>query len=649
MTRICLFFNNSWMTRFLSLVFLLLCIVFSGQNYAANQQFVVLNYHDIIEEEDKEPPFNRMDVCISHLEEQILWFKKNGYKIISVQNVLDAAEGRRSLPDKSVLLTFDDGYKSFYTRVFPLLKKYRIPATVALVGGWMDGKVPSGEVEKGFMNWEDIRELNASGLVEVASHSYDMHTDVAANPQGNRQAAFSTRWYDDAMLMYESDDQYRERVRQAIFKSAEELFQHTGKRPRVMVWPYGEYNLQTLALAQEAGFSMTMGLIDGINTLANVSAVKRMIMVDDPNIQDFATMVTTLRANRDLRVAHVDMDYLYDKDPDQTVKNIDLLLQRISDMRINTVFLQAFADPDGDGNADALYFPNRHLPVKQDLFSRVAWQLKRKAAVRVYAWLPILAYQKKLPEEWYVKEWRDGKVQAASHIYTRLSPFNPEARQFVAEIYEDLAKHASFDGLLFHDDGILSDFEDVSPLALAATKDAWGLPTDPAILRSTPEMRMQWAQHKTEFLNQFTDELTARARNFRPGLKTVRNIYALPILKPYSEEWYAQSLPSFLKHYDYVAVEAMPFMEEAQDADKWLIDLAKAVAKEPEGLNKTVFELQAMDWKTNQKIPMSTFVGQLELLKKHGVKHLGYYPDNVFEDQPKLIDLQKKFSNIVVQ
>lgn len=632
---------SRWQLKLLCCFFALLVPVLG---VCGEQQFLVLNYHDIVGAEPAKPPYNRMDVSVDHFEEQLQWFKKNNYTIISVQKVFDAAAGKTVLPPKSVLLTFDDGYESFYTRIFPILKKQHIPATVALVGVWMDGHPPPDEPNKKLMTWEQVRELAKSDLVEIASHSYDLHHSIMANPQGNTQAAAVTRLYDDPMLMYETDNQYRERVRQAIQQSADFILQHTGKRPRVLVWPYGEYNEIALTAAREAGMPMTMGLIDGLNTLANFNALRREILVDNPELKQFIQIVSKLRSDRNLRVAHLDMDYLYDKDPEQTNRNIDKALQRIADMHINTVYLQAFADPDGDGNADALYFPNRHLPVKRDLFSRVAWELKRKAAVRVYAWLPILAYQNDLPEDWYVKEWKDGKVQAASHIYTRLSPFNPKARQFVMEIYEDLAKHCNFDGVLFHDDGILNDFEDVAPAALKMAQEAWGLPPQPESLRATPVTRMAWAQHKTELINQFTDELSSRVRLYRPGIKTARNIYALPILKPFSEEWYAQSFKSFLAHYDYVAVEAMPFMEEAKQPEQWLLDLTKAVAKEPDGLKKTVFELQTVDWKTNQKIPMPTFIAQMRLLEKQGVKHLGYYPDNVFEDQPKLADLQKYFS-----
>ena len=623
---------------------LIVLIGFFNSAFAQEQHFLILNYHDILSAEDAKRSVNKMDVGIEHLEQHLDWLKNKGYKIISVQNVLDAASGKLPLPDKSALLTFDDGYQSFYTRVFPLLKKHHYPATLALVGTWMDGNVTANEPGKPLLSWAQVRELVQSGLVEIASHSYDLHKGVIANPQANTQAAAITRLYDDPMLVYETDVEYRERINTALLKSAEFIFQHAGVRPRVMVWPYGEYNQIAVQAAREAGMPITMGLIDGTNTLADISTLHRLIMVDNLDVSQFAELVTGLRANRSLRVAHLDMDYLYDKDPTQTQRNLDAVIQRIKDMNINTVYLQAYSDPDGDGNADELYFPNRHLPVKHDLFSYVAWQLKVAARVKVYAWMPIMAYQGKVPESWLVQEWRDGKAQKSSHIYTRLSPFNPEARQYIAEIYEDLAKHCNFDGLLFHDDGILSDYEDVSPLALSFTKEVWGLPDQFEQLHSTSKLRMAWAQHKTELINQFTDELASRVRIYRPGIKTARNFYALPLLKPYSEEWYAQSFSSFLAHYDYVALEAMPFMEEAKNPKQWLIQLVKAAASQPEGLKKTVFELQAVNWKTQQKIPMPIFIEQLELLKTLGVTNIGYYPDNVFQDQPRLTDLQQHFS-----
>ncbi|PPD23857.1 MAG: poly-beta-1,6-N-acetyl-D-glucosamine N-deacetylase PgaB, partial [Methylomonas sp.] len=521
--------------------------------------FLVLNYHDILEEEEKVPPFDRIAVNKDHLKDHFEWLKNNGYHVISIDDLLDASNGKRALPAKAVMLTFDDGYLSFYTHAMPLLKKYDYPATLAVVGTWLEQQKVEGV--KPLMTPAQIREVMASGLVEVASHTYDLHHGIVSNPQGNQQSAVTARLYSSEYDEYETDEAYRQRIFQEVDKSSEQLFQVLGKRPRVMVWPYGEHNAIALEAAKRAGMTLTMGLLDGSNTLADVGVMKRMMITDDVNVDQFAEIVKNQRTGQELRVAHVDMDYLYDDDKEQTTRNINALLTRIKASGANTVFLQAYSDPDGDGNADKLYFPNRHLPVRRDLFNHVALQLRSRAGVRVYAWMPMMAYKANVPLKWYVKEWRDGEPQLSRHIYTRLSPFNPEARQYVGEIFEDLAKHCDFNGILFHDDGILSDFEDVSPLAMDYAHTLWGLPAEFDKIHASAELRLKWAKHKNELMGQFTDFLADRVRFYRPHIKTARNFYSLPLLKPYSEEWYAQSFSVFMAHYDYVAVEAMPFME----------------------------------------------------------------------------------------
>lgn len=635
------------MPRLLQLLIFFVCVFIStGSAANADNTFLVLNYHDILEEEEKVPPFDRIAVNKQHLEDHFAWLKKNNYHVISVQDVLDAIKSQKSLPSKAVILTFDDGYVSFYNRAMPLLKKYHYPATLAVVGSWLEGKAVKGV--KPLMSVAQIREVMDSGLVEIASHSHDLHHGILANPQGDEHSAVTTRLFSSEYEEYEKDEDYRKRIFQEVKDSSERLFQLLGIRPRVMVWPYGEYNNIALEAAKQYGMTLTMGLNDGINTLADARVMKRMMITDDINAKQFAEVMKTQRSQQSLRVAHVDMDYLNDKDEEQTKRNVDALVARIKASGANTVFLQAYSDPDGDGNADELYFPNRHLPVRKDLFNHVALQLRRKASVRVYAWMPILAYKADVPVKWYVKEWRDGEPQMSRHVYTRLSPFNPEARQYISEIYEDLAKNCDFNGILFHDDGILSDYEDVSPLAMDMTHKVWGLPAEFDKIHASSDLRLRWAKHKTEFLSQFTDSLADKVRFYRPYIKTARNIYALPLLSQYSEEWYAQSFPAFYKHYDYVAIEAMPFMEEAQNPKQWLTDLVKKTAEYPNGLDKMVFELQAVDWKKQQDVPMPIFSEQFQLLKKLGAKHIGYYPDNVHHDHPKLDELKKFFPVVAV-
>lgn len=607
----------------------------------------VLAYHDVADQASRQMSVGNSTVSTENLRAQFEWLKTHDYEVIGVDALLEARQGKRTLPEKAVLLSFDDGYASVYDKVYPLLKAYHYPALIALVSHWLevgDGlQVPFSERETWprdhFLSWKQIREMAGSGLVEVASHSHDSHRGIPGNPALDLQPAYVTRHYDPATQTYENDAAYARRLREEMQQGSDTIYHHVGVRPRVMVWPYGHYNQPALAAAAEAGMSITLGLEDGHNTLADLPQMKRMLISDNPGIDDFATIMTTERENPPQRVAHVDLDYVYDANPAQLDRNLRSLTTRMKELDITTVYLEAFADPDGDGNADALYFPNRHLPVRADLFGHVAWRLRTWAHARVYAWLPVLAFRVKAPADWFVHEWKDGKIQPGSHIYQRLSPYHPEARRVIGEIYEDLARYANINGILFHDDAILSDFEDLSPAGLADLASHPELPQDFQRLHAEPAHRLQWAKHKTRALIDLTNELTARVRYYRPGIKTARNMYTEPLLRPHAEEWYAQSFPALLEGYDYVALEAMPFMEKASDPRQWLTDLVSRVAAHPQGLSKTVFELQAVDWNTRTDIPMPVMMEQVRQLRRAGVQHIGYYPDDMVRNHPHTGDL----------
>ena len=638
----------TWLTLIMAAAFAIPARLF------ADSSFLILSYHEVKNSVVVNPEGDLTEVSRDRLEEHFQWLKDNGYTVVSFEQIAKATKkGGAPLPEKSVLLTFDDGYRDFYDNAFPLLQKFNYPAVLALVGSWME-LAPSEPVpldpsrhltRADLLTWDMVREVSKSGLIEIASHSFDLHRGILGNPQGNLQPSAVTRLFDQKTQTYESDKAYARRMRKEMRAASDIILKETGKRPRIMVWPYGEYNDLLVKFAAQMGMPNTMGLIEGLNTAADLPQMKRMLITENPKVADFAQVITGLRKDRPIRSAHVDIDSIYDADPVQLGKNLDALIERIHQMRINTVYLQAFADPDGDGNADALYFPNRKLPMRADLFNRISWQLHTRTRVKVYAWLPVLAFvSKELPEKLYVQEWKDGKVQSSKHVYKRLSPWRPETLKFVKEIYEDLGKYSNFAGLLYHDDALLTDFEDASPEALRYAKKHWSLPDNVETLRSTPALRRAWGERKAQFLNDFTKELTAAVKVYRPDMVTARNIYALPLLNENSVEWYAQDYAACLRDYDYVAVEAMPFMEKAKDPDEWLQALMGKLAEHPDGLRKTVVELQTVDWNTEREIPMDTFLHQLDLVTRAGAVNLAYYPDKVYSDQPVLRDLRKVFS-----
>jgi len=625
-----------------------LLVLLPGAALAANT-FRVLCYHDV--QEDVRTVADPYALDTAQLVSQFAWLRENGFHVIGLDDVLAAREGRHALPDKALLLSFDDGYRSVYTRVFPLLKAFNYPAVVALSGRWLD--VPeTGTVEyegrqvarSRFLSWEQVAEMSATGLVEIASHSYDLHRGIPANPQNDMIPALVAYRIDNGV--YEDERAHAARVRADFARNADLIKSRTGRAPRIMVWPYGRDSAQAIEIARDFGMPFAMNLDGGGNDVAgDLARIRRDVVINNPSLNDFIALVEREPQRLPQRVLQVDLDYIYDADPRQQQANIGRLLDRVRALRVTTVYLQAFADPDGNGQADATYFPNRHLPMRADLFSHVAWQLHTRSLVNVYAWMPVLAYE--LPSTHPAAQLKvrsiDPAAPASGGRYRRLTPFSAQVRETIGEIYEDLARHARIDGLLFHDDATLDEFEDASPAA-RETYAAWGLPASLEAIHADPQLFNAWSSRKTAALVSFTAELAQRVRRYQGTIRTARNLYAAPVLDSSAEARFAQSLPAFLAAYDYAALMAMPMLEGAQHPDAWFGALARKVAAVQDGLPRTLFELQSVDWNTHKPVPAQVLAAQLQQLQRLGAINLGYYPDDFATDQPALMRIKPAIS-----
>lgn len=351
--------------------------------------FLVLAYHDV---EDSSPDQTFVSVLTEHLRQQFSWLKENNYVPVSIDQILEAKAGKTPLPSKAVLLTFDDGYQSFYQHVYPLLKAYQWPAVVAPVGVWTDPppgeSVRFGDLDvprERFLTWAQITEMARSGLVEVGAHSNNLHFGIQANPQGNLQPAAAARLYNPLTSTYESDQAYQARISSDVAAISEKITRATGRQPRVWVWPYGTSSGLAAQVIQNHGYSMLLTLDDGLANTSNFSHVPRLLVSNDPVLPSFANAVVAQERPEIIRVAQVRLDDVYDTDPDQMNQKLGQLIQRIADLQITTIFLDAGADTNSDGSPDALYFPNHLLPVRADLLNRTAWQLRSRAFVDVYA------------------------------------------------------------------------------------------------------------------------------------------------------------------------------------------------------------------------------------------------------------------------
>lgn len=642
---------------------LMIGLVANTATFAENSKIdattlTVIGYHEITDHKDALIP--SYAVTAQQFSEHIDWLQNNGYHFINVDQLIKAHQGKYTLPSKPVLLTVDDGYQSFYQNAYPIVRAKKIPVVLAVVGSWLEPKA-SQKVDFGgeeitrnkILSWNELKEMQNSGLVEIASHSYHLHRGVNANPQGNSEPAAITRIYDSNTKTYESDANYQARVYQDLKKNNELLQAHGLRSPRVMVWPYGRYNMQLVQISKQLGMPITITLDDGADhAKQSIQNMGRILIQGNMSTNALAQEIKNRELNlndnnRPQKIMHVDLDYIYDPDPQQQERNLGNLLDRINAMGVKTVYLQAFSDPDANGSADMVYFPNRHIPMRADLFNRVAWQIQTRTPVqRLYAWMPLLAWE--LPKSDPVSKDLvvTQQAKAGEHLnmgYIRLSPYSPKARQTIKEIYQDLAKSTPFDGLLFHDDVTLSDYEDTSPQALAAYAKQ-GLPKDLAKIRNNDDKLQKWTAYKTHTLDDFAMELAGEVRQYQPYLMTARNLYAQVALNPYAENWYAQSLEESLRRYDFTAIMAMPYMEQSDHPEKFYTDIMNRVKQYPNGIKKTVMELQAINWRNDQKIPSEEMAATIKSLYQQGAMHIAYYPDDPIKEHPDVETMRKAFA-----
>ena len=185
-------------------------------------------------------------------ERQIEYLVKRGYRTVSLDDLHEWQMGRRALPARSIVLTFDDADESVYDYAYPLLKKHGLRATVFVVTAHV-GKSWNGIR---CLDWERLREMQRSGVFDIESHTHDSHYKVGdrdharpvfvAASESPDARGVGARW-NDALF----DDLNTSRVA---------IERQIGRTPRFLAWPYGFGNPAVDQIAFDAGFTRTCAL-----------------------------------------------------------------------------------------------------------------------------------------------------------------------------------------------------------------------------------------------------------------------------------------------------------------------------------------------------------------------------------------------------
>lgn len=213
----------------------------------------------------------RMVVSPTAFEAQMAWLARNGYRVVPLADLAGFLAGHKALPARAVVLSFDDGYESFYRYAFPVLKKYGLPATVFVYTDFLGG----GDA----LSWAQLQELHASGLVDVQSHTKS-HRNLVERRAG------------------ESEERYRVNL-EAELRVPRELLQRRLSRLQVthLAYPFGDADATVQEAAARNGFDLGATVVPGGNAFfAQPLMLRRSMIFGDTSLEGFKAKLQTSRA-----------------------------------------------------------------------------------------------------------------------------------------------------------------------------------------------------------------------------------------------------------------------------------------------------------------------------------------------------------------
>ena len=205
------------------------------------QPLLILMYHNFTEDDSET---TSVTITAEKFEQDILWLKEHGYTFLLPQDWLDILAGRRERPAKPVMLTFDDGYLSNYTLAYPILQRHNAKAVISVVVSTI------GKMENKF-TWAQAREMVQSGLVDIQSHTYNLHNYLASG--------MTSTTIPNGILPYaaESPTRYAERLRSDLMTSKRIIEREVGNEVFFLCFPFGERHNWADPVLEECGFTMT--------------------------------------------------------------------------------------------------------------------------------------------------------------------------------------------------------------------------------------------------------------------------------------------------------------------------------------------------------------------------------------------------------
>ena len=165
----------------------------------------IIMYHGLLKEEKRQGQFI---ISPNLFEQDLRYLQENGYTTVVIADLIAYVQDGKPLPEKPVMLTFDDGYYNNYLYAFPLLKQYNCKMVLSPIGRYTDEYTQNKDTHANYAHcsWDAVREMMASGLVEFQNHSYNLHSIDSGRKGAKKKAVeslvdYRTLLVEDVMKM----------------------------------------------------------------------------------------------------------------------------------------------------------------------------------------------------------------------------------------------------------------------------------------------------------------------------------------------------------------------------------------------------------------------------------------------------------------
>jgi peptidoglycan/xylan/chitin deacetylase (PgdA/CDA1 family) len=236
----------------------LMLICFCGGTVAAVQTLKtnsgvplpIIMYHSILRESNRN---GKYVVSPKTLESDFIWLRENGYHPVVVEDLLNYVYHQVPLPEKPVMITFDDGFYNNYYYAYPLAKRYHMKIVISPVGYYTD-LYTDGDADHpnySYLTWGEIKEMINSGMVEIQNHSYHLHE---TGPRCGAQK-----------MKGESVSHYQALLRRDLEMMQKKMKDNTGYTPTAFVYPFGAVSEESVPVLREIGFRASMNCMMKMN------------------------------------------------------------------------------------------------------------------------------------------------------------------------------------------------------------------------------------------------------------------------------------------------------------------------------------------------------------------------------------------------